>query len=86
MAPVTWVRMLIDFLELLEKAGQSWWQMLPIGPPGNAPSYSPYDSVSGFAGSPWLVSLELLASEGLLTQDDIKPVSRTFRIPGELSV
>jgi 4-alpha-glucanotransferase len=61
------------FMELLENAGQSWWQMLPIGLPGNAPSYSPYDSVSGFAGSPWLVSLQLLARDKLLTMEEIKP-------------
>ena len=63
------------FLAVLNKAGQSWWQMLPVGPPGKGPSYSPYDSASGFAGSPWLVSLELLAREGLLTRDDIIPVA-----------
>jgi 4-alpha-glucanotransferase len=63
------------FLEIMEKAGQSWWQMLPVGPPGIAPSVSPYDSTSVFAGSPWLVSLELLANEGLLTRAQIKPAS-----------
>ena len=45
------------FLEFLAESGQSWWQMLPIGPPGRAPGWSPYDSASAFAGSPWLVSL-----------------------------
>lgn len=55
-----------EFTEILEKAGQSWWQMLPVGPPGNPPSFSPYDSSSGFAGSPYLVSLTFLEQEGLL--------------------
>jgi 4-alpha-glucanotransferase len=62
-----------DFLEFLEKAGQSWWQMLPIGPLGIAPSFSPYYSVSAFAGSPWFVSLKFLADEGLLRLKDLKP-------------
>ncbi len=62
------------FLEFLERAGQSWWQMLPIGPPGRAPGFSPYDSASAFAGSPWLVSLTTLASEGLLASPDLKPM------------
>ena len=49
------------FVEFLEQAGQSWWQVLPTGPPGRAPAFSPYDSASAFAGSPWLVSLTDLA-------------------------
>lgn len=61
------------FLAFLKQAGQSWWQMLPVGPPGRAPAFSPYDSSSAFAGSPWLVSLTALAREGLLTSRDITP-------------
>jgi 4-alpha-glucanotransferase len=61
------------FLEFLERAGQSWWQMLPVGPPGRAPGFSPYDSGSAFAGSPWLVSLTVLGRQGLLTSHDLKP-------------
>jgi 4-alpha-glucanotransferase len=61
------------FLEFLDRAGQSWWQMLPIGPPGRTPGFSPYDSASAFAGSPWLVSLTALAREGLLASHDLKP-------------
>lgn len=57
------------FLEFLARAGQSWWQMLPVGPPGAG--NSPYNSASTFAGSPALVSLELLARDGLLRADEI---------------
>ncbi len=60
------------FADFLQSAGQRWWQMLPVGPPdllGN----SPYSSFSAFAGSPWLVSLEQLATEGLLNQADLRP-------------
>jgi 4-alpha-glucanotransferase len=67
------------FVELLEKAGQSWWQMLPVGPPGNAPAFSPYDSSSGFAGSPYFVSLEFLVQEGLLEPDEIKQPKKYLR-------
>lgn len=52
------------FVDYLAAAGQSWWQMLPVVPPGF--SGSPYDSPSAFAGSPWLVSLVDLAADGLL--------------------
>ncbi len=61
------------FVEFLAAAGQTWWQMLPIGPPGRAPAFSPYDSASAFAGSPWLVSLGVLGEQGLLARRDLKP-------------
>ena len=35
------------FVDWLEQAGQSWWQMLPLGPPDRAGS--PYKSASAFA-------------------------------------
>ncbi len=61
------------FVDLLADSGQSWWQMLPIGPPGRAPGFSPYDSASAFAGSPWLVSLDALARQGLIAKADLPP-------------
>jgi 4-alpha-glucanotransferase len=64
------------FVDFLADAGQTWWQMLPVGPPGRAPAFSPYDSTSAFAGSPWLVSLEALSRQGLLVKRDLKPASK----------
>lgn len=61
------------FLDFLAETGQRWWQMLPVGPPGRAPGFSPYDSASAFAGSPWLVSLLELAREGWLSRRDLRP-------------
>jgi 4-alpha-glucanotransferase len=41
------------FVDWLAEAGQSWWQILPSGPPDR--ERSPYASASAFAGSPtWL--------------------------------
>lgn len=57
------------FAEFLARSGQRWWQMLPVGPPGAG--NSPYDSPSTFAGSPLLVSLDLLARDGLLDPRDL---------------
>jgi 4-alpha-glucanotransferase len=57
------------FIDFLRRAGQRWWQMLPVGPPGGG--NSPYDSPSAFAGSPLLISLELLVRDGLLKSSDI---------------
>src|SRR4029450_5141212 len=42
------------FVDWLQAAGQSWWQVLPLGP-GDA-SGSPYNASSAFAGSPALLA------------------------------
>ncbi len=41
-----------DFVDFLTKAGQTIWQILPVGPTGYADS--PYQSCSAFAGNPIL--------------------------------
>jgi 4-alpha-glucanotransferase len=58
------------FAALLASCGQTWWQMLPVGPIG--PGNSPYASPSAFAGSPLLISLEKLAQDGLLAASDLR--------------
>ena len=52
------------FVEQLGQARQRYWQMLPVCPVGG--SNAPYSSPSSFAGSPLLVSPELLAEDGWL--------------------
>jgi 4-alpha-glucanotransferase len=52
------------FVDWLAQAGQTLWQMLPVNPIG--PGYSPYQSVSAFAGSPLMVALEPLVQSGWL--------------------
>jgi 4-alpha-glucanotransferase len=42
------------FVDWLAAAGQSWWQMLPLGPPDELGS--PYSSPSAFAASPALLA------------------------------
>jgi 4-alpha-glucanotransferase len=42
------------FVDWLADAGQTWWQVLPLGPPGAG--RSPYDSPSAFAGWPGLLA------------------------------
>jgi 4-alpha-glucanotransferase len=58
------------FVDQLAAAGQTLWQVLPLGPIGDG--NSPYQSFSAFAGEPLLISLELLAEEGVLSKDDLK--------------
>jgi 4-alpha-glucanotransferase len=57
------------FLDVLAETGQRWWQMLPVGPIGAGDS--PYASPSSFAGSPLLISPELLRADGLLTDEEL---------------
>ena len=56
------------FVDWLQRANQSLWQMLPITP---VDGYGcPYSSPSAFAGNPLLLSLDDLVTDGLLAPDD----------------
>src|SRR5881394_3809441 len=59
-----------EFVDFLAMAGQSLWQVLPLGPTGYGDS--PYQCFSAFAGNPLLISPELLVTEGLLADEDLK--------------
>ncbi len=54
------------FVDWLEAAGQSWWQVLPLGPPDEFGS--PYRTASAFAGSPNL----LAAAKAPVSQEEIE--------------
>ncbi len=54
-----------DFVDWLKEAGQTYWQILPLGPTSYGDS--PYQSFSTFAGNPYFISLEALIEEGVLT-------------------
>lgn len=56
------------FVDFLQRAGQRYWQMLPLVPTGFGDS--PYQSCSGSAGNPYFIDLERLVEEGLLTRDE----------------
>jgi len=55
------------FLDWMADAGQSVWQVLPLGPTSFL--NSPYVSTSAFAGNPLLISPDLLVAERLLPED-----------------
>ena len=57
-----------EFVDQLEKAGQQYWQILPLGPTGYGDS--PYQSCSTFAGNPYFIDLDELVREGLLTKEE----------------
>lgn len=58
-----------DFADLLHAAGQRYWQMLPLGPTSYGDS--PYQSFSSYAGNPYLIDLDLLIEDGLLTEQEV---------------
>lgn len=61
-----------EFADFLVKAGQTYWQILPINPTNGFCAHSPYSSNSAFAGNINFISPELLVKGGLLKDSDFK--------------
>ena len=61
-----------SFIDFLAEAGVSVWQVLPIVPTSYGDS--PYQSFSTYAGNPYLIDLDDLASEGLLEHEEYAAV------------
>jgi len=59
-----------QFVDALVRAGQSLWQLLPLGPTGYGDS--PYQCFSAFAGNPLLVSPDRLVDLGLLDRAELE--------------
>ncbi len=59
----------LRFLDFLQAAGMTWWQVCPLGPTGYGDS--PYQCYSAFAGNPNLIDLRGVAAAGLLSADEI---------------
>ena len=57
-----------EFVDQLARAGQKYWQILPLGPTGYGDS--PYQSFSTFAGNPYFIDLEAFVKEGYLDKSD----------------
>ena len=58
------------FVDWLKSAGQTYWQILPLGPTSYGDS--PYQSFSTFAGNPYFINLEVFIKEGLLTEEECR--------------
>lgn len=56
------------FIDWLVEAGQSLWQVLPLGPTGYGDS--PYAAFSTFAGNPTLIGFDSLLAAGYLLEQD----------------
>lgn len=59
------------FVDFLERAKQSVWQILPFTPPKPGHGDSPYDCTSAFAGNPLLISPDDLQAAGWLTRSQL---------------
>ncbi len=60
------------FVDWLQRAGITYWQLMPLGPTGFGDS--PYASSSAFAGNPMLISLDWLVGEELLQPHELEPL------------
>ena len=61
------------FTDELVKAGQKYWQVLPVGPTGYGDS--PYQSFSAFAGNPYFIDLDGLIKDELLKPEEVEGIS-----------
>jgi len=59
-----------QWIDNLQKAGQKYWQILPLGHTGFGDS--PYQCFSSFAGNPLLIDFEELMKIGLLMSDEFE--------------
>lgn len=62
------------FADTLKRTKQTFWQLLPLTPVEKGTGYSPYSSVSAFAGNTLLISPDDLASQGLIDASDLRKI------------
>ncbi|EKQ52206.1 MULTISPECIES: 4-alpha-glucanotransferase [unclassified Clostridium] len=62
-----------EFGDFLKKAGQRYWQILPLGPTSFGDS--PYQSFSAFAGNPYFIDFDILEKDGLLSKEDYESIN-----------
>lgn len=62
-----------NFIDFLRKAGQSYWQILPLSPTSYGDS--PYQSFSAYAGNPYFIDFDLLLDDGLLEKKDYADIN-----------
>ena len=64
----TFSKQAYEFVDFLERAGQSFWQIFSLGSTGYGDS--PYQSFSTFAGNPYYIDLEELIKKGWLMKEE----------------
>ncbi|MDR2735402.1 MAG: 4-alpha-glucanotransferase [Puniceicoccales bacterium] len=66
-----------NFLNFLRAGKIKYWQVCPLSPTGYGDS--PYQSLSSFAGNPYLIDLNYFVNEGLLSKEDTRPLAELSR-------
>ncbi len=61
-----------SFIDFLKEAGQSYWQILPLNIVDKLYDYSPYSSISAFAGNILFINPDLLCEMRLLEEEDLR--------------
>jgi 4-alpha-glucanotransferase len=61
-----------SFIDFLAASGQSFWQVLPLGPVCPHWNFSPYSSPSAFAGNEMLIDPEALQASGWLSAAELQ--------------
>ena len=69
----TFGRSAYEFVDFLVEAGQTYWQVLPLGPTSYGDS--PYQSFSTFAGNPYFIDLDFLVVDGFLEEKDLEGIN-----------
>ena len=59
-----------DFIDFMQRAGMTVWQVLPLGHTGFGDS--PYQPFSSFAGQPLIISIDHLRKMNLLYDSDFE--------------
>lgn len=72
------------FVDWLVSARQRWWQMLPVVAPGYGDS--PYSARSAFAGSPLLISPEVLLADGWVSSASIEALPSGAKGPADFDL
>jgi 4-alpha-glucanotransferase len=67
-----------EFVDFLARAGQRWWQMLPVTPVGTG--NSPYSSDSAFALDPLLIDLDDVVARGWLMDEELSKPAPSARV------
>ncbi len=76
-------RAAFDFIDFLWESGFSFWQVLPFCMPDRYSS--PYASYGAFSGNPNFIDLDLLAEEGLLTEEELESAAQTTPYAAEFA-
>jgi len=63
-----------NFVDFLDRAGQSYWQILPLSQ--TAFGDSPYQSPSAFAGNPYFIDPDILFEKGYIEKSDLEALTK----------